>query len=339
MAGGVLFSGVDEWFKRNWAVANRVVPSERGRLWYNALNPEQHYGLIAALPGSSGPRVVLDGSSTEWVDATALYEGPGRLKQLRATFDEGYLYLLLRVGDGTRPIDWAREQIWIGIDTFGTDAGDHRLPPPTSERIAIGLEFLVRLEGPSASRLLIDPPYLIFEGEQGRPCRSEPNDDGVFTEIVAAPNRERYGRDGTHYPARTYSRSPLRHGSTDPGSPAYDSLADWIASADGTTIELRIPWGLLNVTDPSSHRVIDERERRTGPVETSITEGFRFHVVALDSDRVVDQLPRGNAYPLYTWPGWEQPTYHLRPKRSYEILRRKLREIGTASRTGVSVPG
>jgi hypothetical protein len=287
--------------------------------------------------------VVLDGASTEWGDAAVLYSGRGRLRELRVTSDEGYLYLLLSLGEPV-PIDWRREKFWIGIDTYGTDAGEHSLPPPVGGEIAIGLEFLLRLEGRAASRLLVDPPYLILEGEQGRPCRSERNADGIFTDILAVPNRERYGRDGTHYPARTYSRSPLRRGSTDPDSPGYESLADWIASPDGSAIELRIPWGLLNVADPSSHRVIDERERRTGPVETSITEGFRFHVVALDSGAVVDQLPGPEAsavtdYPVYRWPAWEQPTYHLIPKRSHDILRRKLRELGTASRTRVSVPG
>jgi len=339
MAGGVLFAWVDEWFKRNWAVANRVVPAERGRLWYNGLNPEQHYGLVAAFPGSAGPRVVLDGSSAEWAGVAALYEGSGRLRQLRATFDEGYLYLLLALGGEGRAIDWEREAFWIGIDTYGTEAGDHRLPPPVASDVAIGLEFLVRLEGLRQSRLFVDPPYLIFEGEQGRPCRSEPNHDGVFTDILAGPNRERYGRDGTHFPARTYSRSVLRHGSTDPDSPAFDSLADWIASADGSTIEMRIPWGLLNVTDPSSRRVIAERERRDGPVETAITEGFRFHIVALalapdpaGQATIVDQLPSAAPaavadYPLYTWPGWEHPTYRLRAKRSYDILRSKLHSL------------
>jgi hypothetical protein len=343
MAGGIVFAWIDEWFKSNWAVADRVAPPEHNRLWHNAMNPEQHYGLIAALPGDGAPPIVLDGATRDW-DAVAPLMGraasePGRLRALRVTSDEAYVYLLLVLSADGRPIAWEREAFWIGIDTFGADVGDRRLPPPAAGELPIGLEFLVRLEGPHDSRLLVDPPYRIFEGEEGRPCRSEPNRDGVYTEILAVPNRERFGRDGTRFPARTYSRSPLRHGTTDPASPDFDSLADWFAAADGSAIEVRIPWGLLNVTDPSSRRVIDERSRTDGPVETAITDGFRFHVVALRLrpghparvaviDRLPARVPASAAdWPVYAWPGWDLPSFHLRTKRAYDILGRTMRSL------------
>jgi hypothetical protein len=223
--------------------------------------------------------------------------------------------------------------VWLGIDTLDPARGDARFPPP-GPATPLGLEFLVRLEA-GAGRLLIDPPYRIFEGSALRPCRTESNADGVFDEIVTVPNRERWGRDGTHVPARTWSQSRLRFGSTDPDSPAWDSLADWYVAPGGHGIELRLPWGLLNVTDPSSHRVIDETERTEGPVETSVTDGFRFHVLALTPDdtgalRVIDALPGSSspeldAFPLWRWPGWERPSYHLTPKRSWFVLRDFLR--------------
>ena len=84
-------------------------------------------------------------------------------------------------------------------------------------------------------------------------------------------------------------------------------------------VELRIAWGLLNVTDPSSRHVM-VRYRRNGTFETAVTDGFRFDVAALDRSRggVVARLGAGQTY---AWPTWEVPTWHERLKPAYEAMR------------------
>ena len=340
MAGGIVFSWIDEWFKSNWAVYNREVPARRNRLWLNVMDPEQNFGLIAARPGRDGFKVTLDGRDEDWSDVDPLYEKPASesspLRGLWVTSDAAFLYLGLGLDDRGRPIDWNRESYWIGIDTYDADRGDRRLPPPAEGSLPIGLEFLIRLEGPQRSRLLVDKPYRIYEGSRSRPCRSEANSRADYVDIIAVPNRDRYGRDGTHYPARQQIVGGLREGTTDPASSDFDSLADWAVSSDGSFLEVRIPWTLLNVTDPSSHQVVHERASKEGPVETTTTAGFRFHVVALRGESrpaAIDRLPATlepslSDYPTYRWPGWEQPVFHLVPKRAYEILKERLIKIG-----------
>ncbi len=343
MAGGIVFSWIDEWFKRNWAVYNREVPTRRNRLWLNVMDPEQNFGLIAAWPGNDGWKVTIDGRNDEWKEVDPLYEKSASdaepLHSLRVTSDEAYLYLGLGLSDADRPIDWSRESFWIGVDTYDPDRGSRRLPPPVEATTPVGIEFLIRIEGPDRSRLLVDRPYRIHEGSTTRPCRSENNEEADFVDIIAIPNRDRYSRDGTHFPAVQQVIGNLRQGTTDPGSPGYDSLADWTAASDGSFIEVRIPWSLLNVTDPSSRQVVHEETKKDGLVETTTTEGFRFHVVALRTESetdgpsaAIDRLPavsRPSAtdYPAYRWSGWEQPTYHLAPKRAYEILKERLEAL------------
>jgi len=347
LAGGILFSWMDEWFKRNWLVMNFEVPPERNPLWQNALDPEQNYGLLAASPGSPGPAILVDGRRDDWAAVPALLEAPARGPALeagapprpcalRVASDEAYVYLLLELeGDG-KPLDWQRLRYWIGIDTYDIHRGSHRFPAPIAEESAIGMEFLVELAGDS-TRLLVDEPYDLFTNRLRRPYRSLENHDGRFVRIEVFTNRDRFGRDGTYYPARGYDRSPLRRGSSDPSSPAYGSLAEWMDSADGSFVEARIPWGLLNVTDPSSRQVVHETRNTTDLVETAASDGLRFHVLGLE--RLADgrlalssSLPRGPApaagdFPAYLWPGWEQPRYHLRLKQSYEILKNSLPDL------------
>jgi hypothetical protein len=84
-------------------------------------------------------------------------------------------------------------------------------------------------------------------------------------------------------------------------------------------VEVRIAWGLLNVTDPSSRRVM-VRYRRNGTFETAATDGFRFDVAALDRSHggVVARL---GPEQTYVWPTWEVPAWHERLKPAYEAMR------------------
>ncbi|MCI0568697.1 MAG: tetratricopeptide repeat protein [Acidobacteria bacterium] len=347
LAGGILFSWMDEWFKRNWLVMAYEVPADRNPLWLNALDAEQNYGLLAAWPGKPKAKIALDGGGSDWDNLGHIYiddkgsSGPAkggtstRLQGLRATSDEAYLYLRLDLS-GWKAKDWNGKQFWIGVDTYDVTLGDHRFPQ-VDVTSPIGMEFLIQLAGPK-SRILVDRPYDLFTNRNRRPYHSVENRNADFIDIFVYCNRDRLGRDGTFYPPQGYSRSPLRRGSLDPASSDYDTLADWIESPDGGFIEARIAWGLLNVTDPSSLQVVHESAPRTGPVATRRTEGFRFHVLALQekgkSLMVTDRFPRNTRpaaadFPVYRWPAWEEPTYHLEVKDSYGILKEALKAIPT----------
>jgi tetratricopeptide (TPR) repeat protein len=348
LGGGILFSWMDEWFKKNWLVMAYEVPAERKPLWLNALDAEENYGLLAAWPGRPDWKIVLDGKGEDWTGVKPLYiddAPPGRggsaasgfrhLRGFRVASDEAYLYLRLDLDPGQGPVSWSGSQYWVGIDTYDAARGEHRFPPPVDVTTPAGMEFLIEFSGPD-SRILVDRPYDLFTNRNRRPYRSVEGHGGDFMEIQVYTNRDRYGRDGTYYPAQGYSRSPLRRGSMDPASPDYDTLSDWIDAPDGSFLEARIAWGLLNVTDPSSHQVVHEDAPRTGPVATRRTDGFRFFVLGLEGGgtrlKVVDRFPRTGRpslsdFPVYRWDGWKEPRYHLVLKDSYEILKQALKAI------------
>ncbi len=357
LAGGILFALLDEWFKRNWLVAEFEIPYERNPLWLNVLDPEQNYGLLAARPGARGWRVSIDGRGDDWEKTEPLMRkrtgGPERsfgdghdaartLRALAVASDEAYLYLRLDVerldADGDGAPDWNDAAYLIGIDTYDARRGDHRMPISQVVRVPIGLEFCLIFDGQETSRLLVDPPYDIETHRHHRPYRSVENDDGRFMEIRVETNRRRIGRDGTVFPAQGYSRSPLRHGSVDPRDPDATSLADWRASPAGSFIEARIGWGLLNVTDPSSRRVLHDDPNDLRSIGTLETPGFRFYVVAIKprgtpggatpiAGTLADRLPAGPAatvadIPLYAWPGWDRPAFRIEKKEGWPIVKR-----------------
>jgi hypothetical protein len=337
-AGAVLFAWIDEWFKRSWLVTELEEPPERKPLWYNVEDAEENYGLVGYRPGAGGPTVVVDGKDGDWQGVPAYLEGEGLALRLRA--DEGWLHLLVTWREGA--FDPARDTLLLGIDTHDVRAGSHRLPPPLPLRSEAGLEFVVRVQDGRAA-LLVDEPYDLFTHRFRRPYRSRQNDDGRFVMPRTESNRRRVGRDGTEFPARRQEIGWLRRGTQDRADPAFDSLAEWQLGPG--VLEVSLPWGLLNVTDPSSRRVArDGPAQRSGPVGTVVTDGFRVvlaagaaapqagRVVATDPGRPARTLParRGGRIalpPLFTWPTWEQPAFHRFRKLSFGLVQAALREL------------
>ena len=334
-AGGMLFSWIDEWFKKNWLVIDDEVPADRKPLWYNVEDAEENFGLIAYHPGAAGPAIRIDGKPGDWAGVPDYLVGPElRLKVLA---DEGWLHLGLFF-KGPLP-DWAKEGFAVGIDTHGIALGDHRLPWGLGLHSQAGLEFMVRFQGPRTA-VYADAPYDLFTHRLERPYRSVDNDAGDFVMPMTESNRPRIGRDGTRFPGRRQEIGWLRHGTQDRTDPAFDSRSEWMEGDAGggwSFLEARIPWGLLNVGDPSSRRVIQDTLPPGGEVGTVVTDGFRLCLVRFrekgpEALTPTDTLPRAHGGrlplpPLFTWPGWDHPTYHRVRKQSFDLVKACLHSL------------
>ena len=78
------------------------------------------------------------------------------------------------------------------------------------------------------------------------------------------PELENFGYDI----AETFDTGLLRYGNGNPSSPDYDSLADFCVNGDD--IEIRLPWLLLNFSNPSEMMVHDDYYLHYGVEEMSI---------------------------------------------------------------------
>jgi hypothetical protein len=321
LAGGVLFAWIDEWFKHNWAVVDFEKPAERNHLWLNAMDAEQHYGLLGQYAGPERTMPELGGDPARW-RALPVLEGNDSLR-LRVGSDEAYLYLALQIdGSGLAP-DSTR--YLVGIDTYRRDRGEFRLPGVLG--LGLGVEFYLALSDSTDGRLFITRNYNPYIGPRPGmgPTGLDPfhnvlctvdsrTDTGQFDSLFITTNRFRVTRSGAMIPARGVNRGRLRH-----GRQAESSLADWYVDRQAGLVEVRLPWGLLNVTDPSSRNVVTA-VREKGVVLTAVTDGFRFVVAGLrrSDDHVIAYLPPDATY---TWPTWEEPTWHERLKPAYYAMR------------------
>jgi hypothetical protein len=131
--------------------------------------------------------------------------------------------------------------------------------------------------------------------------------------MFVVTNRSRYGRDGTFYPASGVDRGRLRF-----GTGSASTLSDWYYDSAAGVLELRLPWDLLNVTDPSTRTLLLDRTG-DGPFGTVTADSFHF-TVARYRKGSREVTGRVTAAP-WSWSGWTSPVSHARLNPAADSMR------------------
>ena len=349
MAGGMVFSWFDEWFKRNWLFLPYELPAERNPLWFNLQDAEQNFGYLGTYPGYPGKIVRLSCDRSDWPSRSRLYEkGEGRrasfndgsdrsrtLKALYARSDEGFLYVMLET---YQKIDFETARYLIGLDTCDPEKGEFKLPYATGLFSPIGLKFLISINGREGSRILACQSYDKRLNAGKGTIRPVASRDGAWVVMQNMVNTRRFSKDGKRFfPPRFFTMSSLKFGSLDPGNPDHNTAADFYFKEN--MIEVRLPWGLINFTDPSSRTVL----WKDGGSVTRKTDGVNIiaatfkpekgGVAALATglaDSATDTLPEqfvAGRVKKHTWDAWETPVYHTYRKESFSEYKKALSEI------------
>jgi hypothetical protein len=337
-AGSILFAWMDEWFKKNWAVIEYEIPLDNTRLWHNVMDAEQHYGILGQYAGEERTTPRLGGDPGRWralplvqsIDTLAV-KGP---RGLRAGSDESFLYLAVELGRGR--FRWDSLGLELALDTYLPRVGQHRLPR-SQVRSEIGFEFLIDLVSRDTALVRVTPDYNRHDSRidpatgddfgrfSRRPVITRNRGDARFDSLFIITNRARFGRDGSFFPAKGYDRGRLRH-----GTQAGSTLADWYLDEGAGLLELRVPWDLLNVTDPSSRTLLFDRDT-TGDFGTTSATDFHMGVVVYlkkHPGKLMGALPavdggvwRAASFRPWRWAGWTEPRYHARLKPVYDSIR------------------
>jgi hypothetical protein len=215
----------------------------------------------------------------------------------------------------------------IGYDTYADDLGESILPDgkKTTQRSELALTLTRQ-----GADLMVTEAYDQFgvwhdtqaawhnnpNGSlpEGRPYRSIPSDGGKWNLVRWKNNGEHGSDDGVYkFPETIQDIGKLRVREASTEESGQSAVV-----FDGSTFTVRVPWTLLNVTDPSDLRVLDDNPK-TQERETTVTEGFRI-AVSLGAELV--ETPR------LRWQRWDTaPPYKERRKLSYAIVAEGLRAI------------
>ena len=323
-AGGIVFTWQDEWFKRTW---NNVMfdIADRRPFWSNIQTTEQCFGLLAFDPGESESVCYVDGDVSEWAGEKAVVSNDWGKVYVKS--DERYLYLM--VDTDTKNYDFNTDTVYIPIDTIAkqgnTKANSYNL---TFNKDA---DFLIMINGAKNSHIYVDRYYdsFYYYFVKSRMLSDIPLDkdsdkknSGVFN-----PMRLCYGYHltvpGTNEEVsdKAYETGKLQYGNGNPDSKDYTSLTDFCYK--NGKVEIRIPWQLLNVMDPSSKQQMDDFYE-TQTITPKDFESFSFGM-GIQKSGSNDKL-NIDINGKYDYDSWNTPTYHERLKPGYYVLQKELKK-------------
>lgn len=315
-SGAVLSTWQDSWERRTWNTSYAVDVTEVYR-WHDIQTDGQGYGLLSFDPGEKESASYVDGDPSEWVEGDQVLSSGGAT--LSARYDERALYLLIEKEGLTE-----QTPLYIPIDT--TPKSGSKLsqnPKLTFKREA---DFLLCLAGRYDSRLLVQARYeslrenYLMQIKREDPFVSFPaKDSPEFVPVrMICRNKKLVTEDMTDSEIMaaslfdTYETGKLVFGNGSPDSSDYNSLADFYYGPG--FVEIRIPWQLLNFTNPADMKIHDDYYENYG------VEGIRISELYLGYCEPDQENPAPMA--SMQLKGWgDKVSYHERLKRSYFILK------------------
>ena len=279
-AGGVVFSWQDEWWKRTWIVAHRTYPKQRLAKWFDVTSPEENYGLLA-----------FDVATPQYLKWDHV-SGNGRIQTIKTDSDAAYFHvditLSTPLADG--------ETIEIGYDTYRDDLGETILPSgmATSRRH----EFALVVTAPDAAQLYVIPSYDLFGILHGltkpvQVSKSTATDVGTWNIWQWVTSEDARSDDGQYfYPRNDYNMGKLRARRWSETATTLDAVVI------GETIHIRMPWMLLQFSDPSQRLVIHDDLNTDFRVESAESKG-----IAVTVSIGTDTLSTGR----FRWNKWDDP--------------------------------
>lgn len=308
----------DTWERRSWNTGFAAIHA-RNYLWHDLQTESQCYGLLAFDPGEEESVCVIDGNAEEWSDSDLVLDKDGT--ELYCRYDQEALFILVQ-GDNVSP----NNALFIPIDTT-QESGSKVCHNPylTFDREA---DFILCLDGFNNSRLTVQERYDAtrenFNSEITGvdPFIRYPSVDtkDFVTVYMALDNENLVANFAGLTPEerkelKSYNKwetGRLVHGNGDSNSSVFNSLADFCYGEN--CAEIRIPWLLINVGDPSSMAIHSDYY---------VNYGVDFHTISKIWLGITDSYEKAYMQPFKIKGLGTKPKYHERLKKSYYVVQNK----------------
>ena len=308
-AGGLIATWQDEWDKRSWNTIEKIdIPETMN--WNDVQTTNQGLGLLTFDPGKEQSVCYVDGEISEWSEEDIVVDTKDL--SLSVKQDEKYLYFF---------VDKKKNQqmpLYIPLDVTnksGTKSADYY-----NLKFDRDVDFLIVLDG-TEGKILVQEYYDVLNAVDGyellgrnsyefKPSKDSSKFDDINL-LIEPYSTNKYSRN--YKQATLVNTGHLTFGNGNPSSTDYNSQADFYEN-DGK-IEIRIPWQILNFSDPSSMMIHDDYYEHYGVESYKIDELYLG--ASFSSDISL------SSYKLKPW--GEKITYHERLKKSYDIVKKDWR--------------
>lgn len=314
-AGSCVFSWQDEWFKRTWNTMY-AVDLDNTPYWSDYQTNDQFFGLLSFDPGEEKSVCYVDGDISEWTEKDKVVKSGDM--DLSMKYDEKFLYFLVH----KKNFDPENDTLYLPIDT------NPKIGSTYCENYDVSFErasdFLMVISGKENSRIVVQERYEALMSTYANeyyaidPYIDPPKKDSPVFKKIYMPLRVKdilpnYDTVENVTKGEKYETGNLRYGNANPDAEDFDSLSDFIFSGD--YVEIRIPWQLLNFSNPSEMMIHDDYYECYGIENLNID---KMYVGIGSSENTEYRLKM----PSFALKGWGKTvTYHERLKKSYYMLK------------------
>ncbi|WP_028829185.1 hypothetical protein [Proteocatella sphenisci] len=322
-AGGIVFVWQDEWFKRTWNTF-AFVDLNKSIYWSDYQTNEQTFGLLSFDPGEDKSICYVDGDKSDWQEDDIVDEDEGY--RLSMKYDEKFIYLLAE----KEGFDPNLDKLYIPLDI--TPKSGSKYMDKYKIKTSHSTDFMIEIDTENKSRIWVQERYNTTNAIYGSQLIRSYNqyedipakDSAQFDKIKLVLNEFNYFNNGvpitfsmldftkgeTYYSlSKSYETGKLTYGNANPKADDFNSLADFSFGSD--FVEIKIPWQLLNFSDPSQMKIHDDYYEYYGVEHMRIDQIN----VGLGSDSNTIEMKPFNLVKL-----GKNPQYHERLKESYYIL-------------------
>ena len=234
---------------------------------------------------------------------------------MRATHDESFLYLRLVLDKAEA---WKRTTVAVGFDVV--PGGNGGLPGATAVGTEADTAVVVGPGDTAAAFVRASNDYNDLVTGRRRGFYATVDADLLEGSGVWNPQRLNVNFPLTvpvldiEQPIEWFDLNPLPTGSSAPGAVDFDSRTVW--AAEGSVVEMRVPWAMVGLSDPSSRAglvVSPEGDLSTAAVERL---GITVAVGAGGEDTAG-----------YAWESWNAVTWRERLKEGVHVFVDAVREV------------
>jgi len=313
-SGSIIFTWQDEWFKRTWNTMH-YIDLTKTPYWSDYQTNEQYFGLLSFDPGEEQSICYVDGDLSEWTDEDIVISDGEASVSMK--YDEKFVYFLVYKKGFT-----GEETLYLPIDiTQKTGSNYCRNPNLKFERDA---DFLIVIDGEEESRVLVQERYnpmrpMFYESTHGRdpyyniPDKNSPKFERINLILRHQGSEETEDEISKEQSQRRFSEvyetGLLTYGNASPNAEDFNSLADFCFS--GEYVEIKLPWQLLNFSNPSEMMVHDDYYEHYGIENLKIDNLY----IGIGSENTSNERIMMNSFSLKGW--GKKVTYHERLKESY----------------------
>lgn len=217
------------------------------------------------------------------------YTDDDRMQGMSVSANESYLYINVRM---LEEVDYSKEDFFVGIDTYQRNDGEYYYASKYTPTSLSGMEFVIHFSAKQNAKLYVVNSYDKNEGHYS----SKESYSGKYN-LVAN----------------------LTYGGFRSGDNQYYTT--------GTTTYIRIPWALLNVTDPSQKVVINNPGKLGTQAKTTQTNGFLISLMIADKSTkdllyMFPETKQDPGYKTFKWDTWETVDFEYREKDGFGTLKK-----------------